>query len=842
MKKRILIISNDKSLKPTLKSSIIDYLLLICPTKSCLEEIILNNHFECIIPLDAVIQDKSGAKYNILRLLDNYRFEHFGNSYIKYITVNEKAAFLLQTGYQLECQYYSINQFASLQKTISDKDIPVLIDTENNERYLITSIKDTPELFSKLAKNNVQSVCLYKRFQFDTIYDSIMIGNMQNNLFAISGKKDEYWNIISKISTEVFSKFNFKDFLHLSFGRKGEKLFIIGINVGNPFSESILGILNEKYSLSLEQVIDLYSYLSCVKCDCSIEIIKSFLNKIPPQIISNLVTLDIKQRCNINYSYQDVCSQLKSRLLNDDDSNRYEYSKMIMNGLAVTPESRKSSYCLGNKDFRYDEYLSSYEKIPIHPKDPNQTLYNSLKVLNGQTRWNSYLSFYNICPPTMMNAVSAATITKIYNPNGMIDRTCAGYLCMEKQLVRQLSNLLEIDPSASSGIFTSGGKVCLTYGVKCGLNRCEREYNSTKSPVIITSNANHFSIEDVGFQLGIKTCKRIPLTASQEIDYEKLDLCISNCMQNEIPIACIIVSGGNTMHSVVEDISRVKEIVKSNVNKFHVTYIPYIYFDMVVGWPWLFYKIYDFDNNPLSIDDTIIKKISFITERLRNSNLADGFGFDFHKGGFSPYSTSLFVTKNKSDLYSINSLNGEIREESCYHSFNNSRSTTGIIAAWNIIQSVATEGFQSYIANALKVSDVLSKTFTDAGLTVLGKDNTYGFATLIWIKSPKLLNATLSDVLESESMKTENDKYIYQFTEYLKRNNNIQICTRYLPKYNYKNYSLTVISFLSMTLNLNQENALEIAYYIINAKSDFDAEYPTGKFSSFEDAPKNVPR
>lgn len=226
MKKRILIISNDNSLKLTLKSNIIEYLLLICPTKNYLEEIILNNHFECIIPLDAVIQDKAGEKYNILRLLDNYRFEHFGNSYIKYITVNEKAAFLLQTGYQLKCQYYSINQFASLQKTISNKDIPVLIDTENNERYLITSIKDTPELFSKLAENNVQSVCLYKRFQFDTIYDSIMIGNMQNNLFAISGKEDEYLNIISKISTEVFSKFNFKDFLHLSFGRKGEKLFI----------------------------------------------------------------------------------------------------------------------------------------------------------------------------------------------------------------------------------------------------------------------------------------------------------------------------------------------------------------------------------------------------------------------------------------------------------------------------------------------------------------------------------------------------------------------------------------------------------------------------------------
>ncbi len=842
MKKRVLIISNNKKLKINLHSNILEYIQLICPSRISLEEILLNEHFECILPLDAVIEDKFNQKYNLLKVLDNYNIEHFGNLYIKYITVNEKAFFISQTGFHMKSQYFSSEHYPSLVKSISEDDFPILVDTNDNIDHILYSNKEIKNILRVLIKNGNKSVTLYKQYQFDSVYHSVIIGNMQNNLFAISGGKDNYWSKIRKITFEMFSKFYFNDFLHLTFGRKGDRLYIININVGNPTDNHILVVLNEKYNLSIEQVITLYAYHSYIKGNYQTEVIVDFLNKLPKKVINKIVSLEIKQKCNIKYNYTDICNQLRSRILSNDDSNRYEFSKMITHGLNFTPESNTRSYCLGNIDFNYDKYLSSYEQIPAYPSDPNLTLKNSLKMLNGQPRWNSSLSFYNICPPTMMNTVAAATITNMYNPNGMIDRTSAGYLRMEMQLVRQLSVLLDIDPSVSSGIFTSGGKVCLTYGVKCGLNRCEREYKSKKPPVIITSHANHFSVEDVAFQLGIKECKRISLTDSQEIYYQEFEQCISTCMQNKIPIACIIVSGGNTMHSVVEDISRVKEIVNRNIDKFHLSYSPYIYYDMVVCWPWLFYKSYDFCNNPLCVEKPIIQKIKFITDRLKYSNLADGFGFDFHKGGFSPYSTSLFITKNMYDLYSINSLNGEIRDSSCYHSFNNSRSTIGIIAAWNILQSVGAEGFQSYVANALKISEVLSNTFIDAGIAVLNRDNTYGFATLIWIKSPKLSQTTLSNILTSDNMQKENDKYIYQFTEYLKREGNTQLCVRYLPKYNYKGYLLTAISFLSMTLNLDQKKALEIANYVIKMKKEFDSKYITDNFFDFESAPENVPR
>ena len=108
---------------------------------------------------------------------------------------------------------------------------------------------------------------------------------------------------------------------------------------------------------------------------------------------------------------------------------------MIEEHIENTPKCKINSYCLGDIDFDYDMYLSSFEEIPQAPRNPNDVLRESLQILNGQIRWNSPLSFYNICPPTMMNTVAASTITNIYNPNGMIDRTSAGYLKMENKLL-----------------------------------------------------------------------------------------------------------------------------------------------------------------------------------------------------------------------------------------------------------------------------------------------------------------------------------------------------------------------------------------------------------------------
>ena len=142
------------------------------------------------------------------------------------------------------------------------------------------------------------------------------------------------------------------------------------------------------------------------------------------------------------------------------------------------------------------------------------------------------------------------------------------------------------------------------------------------------------------------------------------------------------------------------------------------------------------------------------------------------------------------------------------------------------------------IKNSLKLSDV----FSHSSISILGKEYTYGFAIILWLKSPILKKYTFSSITETNELLNENNKYIYEFTEYLKHNNKQIICMRYLPRYYYKNEKISVISLLPMTMNLDSENAPIIAQEIINLKDEFDIAYINGKEFGFSSAPENVPR
>lgn len=839
MKYKVLIISNNAKIE--MDNTVgIEYIVLNSPSKRILEETILKTDFDCIIPLQAI--NKGNNTYNILKVLDSYGLKYFGNNYLKYLLVNEKPAFIMQTELRLPSEIWTKYNYYKNIQSLSKTDFPIFIESDSEVNYLLNSINELNKIIDTLFSDKIDELIVYKNYSFDKLFDTVIIGNIPNFILASSDSTADEFAYLKEISIKLFSKYKFKDFAGFKFAKRGDQYFLLSINSDKLTNKEITNVMHLNYRLDTKDIINLYILVSSFKNCIDSNIICELSKKLSHNIVLLILPLKIKQKCGIDFDYNDICNDLKYSFLNADDSNKYEFIKMIEEHIENTPKCKINSYCLGDIDFDYDMYLSSFEEIPQAPRNPNDVLRESLQILNGQIRWNSPLSFYNICPPTMMNTVAASTITNIYNPNGMIDRTSAGYLKMEKQIIRQLSNLLDIDSSKSAGVFTSGGKICITYAVKCGLNRCQREFKSKNSPIVITSCANHFSIEDVCYQLGIEDCIRIPLTASQEMDYGEFEKCISTCIEKNIPIACVIVSGGNTMHSAVENINTVNSIITSYVKKYNLSYSPYIYYDMVVCWPWLFFKSYNFHINPLKLESSLKNRIKHISDILINAKLADGFGFDFHKGGFSPYATSLFIAKNGNELFSINSKNGEIRKDSCYHTFTNSRCTTGIISAWNVLQSVGISGFQAYIANMLKVAETLSDTFEKEKIIVLRKYDTYGFATLIWLQSPELRCYKFSDIINSEDLLNENNEYIYQFTEYLKRNGAVNICVRYLPKYNFEGNIITIISLLPMTMNINGKIAGKIAKEILKIKEEFDKEYIKGSNFNFKSAPDNVPR
>lgn len=114
---------------------------------------------------------------------------------------------------------------------------------------------------------------------------------------------------------------------------------------------------------------------------------------------------------------------------------------------------------------------------------------------------------------------------------------------------------------------------------------------------------------------------------------------------------------------------------------------------MVICWPWLFFKYYDFDKNKLDIPVAVLSKMAVILERIVFARLADGAGIDFHKGGFSPYTCSIFLSKKADELYAISDKtvknNQHTPIEPNRYTLGNSRGTSDILSAWNILQKTA---------------------------------------------------------------------------------------------------------------------------------------------------------
>lgn len=49
-----------------------------------------------------------------------------------------------------------------------------------------------------------------------------------------------------------------------------------------------------------------------------------------------------------------------------------------------------------------------------------------------------------------------------------------------------------------------------------------------------------------------------------------------------------------------------------------------------------------------------MRKIQSLNEKVQEFKYADSLGVDFHKTGFCPYVSSLFIVRNRDDFYNFN--------------------------------------------------------------------------------------------------------------------------------------------------------------------------------------------
>lgn len=410
------------------------------------------------------------------------------------------------------------------------------------------------------------------------------------------------------------------------------------------------------------------------------------------------------------------------------------------------------------------------KQLPLNMSEANEVLKEFSKFFQRSIIWQHPGAMINITPPANLVGIAAAFYTALFNPNFAQDES-SGYLMSTELIVsKYLSELVDWNWEKSLGIFTFGGKGTNLYAVKIGLLKAVTDIIQngigSERVVVISSEKAHPCHSEVCDWLGLgkKACLHVPVVPNGQVDVKEMEKSICENIEMGNKIACIILNGGTTNEIIVDPIKDVVEMRDRLVNKYNLNYIPHIHVDAVIGWAWLFFKFYDFERNPMQMSKPELIKIKSMVDKVKQITYADSYGADFHKTGFCPYISSIFMVRDSKYLRALgNKKDKDIKsmnfgEYSPFeYSLELTRSSIGPVSAYVTLETFGVSGFQKLIYNIFSngeyIRNVLQKT---TEFDVINLD-TEGFATL-FVAIPPKMNARYDDIVKFSS--DELDKFV----------------------------------------------------------------------------------
>lgn len=400
------------------------------------------------------------------------------------------------------------------------------------------------------------------------------------------------------------------------------------------------------------------------------------------------------------------------------------------------------------------------------------------KLFQRTVHWEHPGTMINITPPANIVSIVASAYAALYNPNFAQDES-SGYLMATELIVsKYLSELVGWNLKKSRGIFTFGGKGTNMYAVKIGIKKAipdsiKNGINNNDIVVFSSEKGHPCHIEICDWLgLGKNACERIRVLNNGTIDVDFLEERLRYCIEHQKKIGCIILNGGTTNELIVDPIKNIVELRDKLVEEYKLKYIPHIHVDSVIGWAWLFFKKYDFNKNNLNMKKSEIKKIKSLKNKISQIKYADSFGADFHKTGFCPYISSIFMLNDFSDVMSLGEKkdlgidNLSFGEYSPFeYTLELTRSSIGPISAYISLELFGINGFQKLLYNLFKNCEYIRNFLnSNKSFDVINND-TEGIATLFAVLPNNNLN--FCDYVNSSKEELDNFiEYNHQFYLY----------------------------------------------------------------------------
>ena len=353
-------------------------------------------------------------------------------------------------------------------------------------------------------------------------------------------------------------------------------------------------------------------------------------------------------------------------------------------------------------------------------------------------------------PRAQMNVVSCSSIASIigvllpaiYNPNLVSDDTSHGIMEAEVRVTAMAADLVGYDPDVASGLFTFGGTGTNLYGVKIGLEKAlpgTMEAGVRGHAVVLASEQCHYSRLNVAGWLGLgeRNVVEVPTHPSNDVDLDLLSDAAERALTDGRRIAAVIAAMGTTDAFGVDDLEAIVTMRDRLVTRFELDYRPHVHADAVIGWAWSVFTDYSFEENPLGFRPRTVRALAGARHRIQHLGLADSVGLDFHKTGFAPYVSSLFLVRDQADLQYLVRGRADMPylfQSGEHHpglfSLETSRSGGGVLSALGSLRLLGKTGLRALLGHLVEMAELLREHLEGHRMTTVLNGENFGTVTL----------------------------------------------------------------------------------------------------------------
>lgn len=412
---------------------------------------------------------------------------------------------------------------------------------------------------------------------------------------------------------------------------------------------------------------------------------------------------------------------------------------------------------LGEGPFRpkgphYEDARSA--KLAANMQTLDETITQSVDLFKGLSNWNHPLTMPNVIPPANIAAMTAAMLTEVFSPNIIEGEYSWNVEMAELESAAMLARLFGWDPEVAGGLYTFGGSGCYFYGLKYALTRVLGKDSRMKGirtdgKILVSQQGHYCKMKSTDWTgLGMNNIVNIQTDGkTNAMDIAVLEEVMEKCCKDGIPVISIICTMGSTDAFAVDPVKKVRELIEKYPNPPGYGK-PFLYCDAVIGWAWTTFDNYNFEANPMGFRDSVKRAIQANLEAIKQMEYADAVGCDFHKVGWSPYNSSIFMMKDYGEYQRLMSRPGSdyLQERTSYNPGNYtlevSRSGSYAMAGWATLKYFGHEGFQAILGGILEIQYELRDMISHEPDMICVNADDNGFVTLFRIY-PKGVNATV---------------------------------------------------------------------------------------------------